>query len=70
MRWRAVAPSDRFSGHYVLIDGEFRVYVYRETTRYGPTGWLIGMLGGVAAGHLRRNLVRDALDPENLRAAL
>ncbi|MGW1341811.1 hypothetical protein ACWCOV_12205 [Kribbella sp. NPDC002412] len=33
------------------------------------TGWLIGLLGGVAAGHLLRNQVRDALDPENLRAA-
>ncbi|MFI7059465.1 hypothetical protein ACIBL3_00665 [Kribbella sp. NPDC050124] len=32
-------------------------------------GWLIGLLGGVAAGHLLRNQVRDALDPENLRAA-
>lgn len=32
-------------------------------------GWLLGLLGGVAAGFLLRNQLRDALDPENLRAA-
>jgi multisubunit Na+/H+ antiporter MnhE subunit len=32
-------------------------------------GWLFGVLGGVAAGFLLRNQLRDALDPENLRAA-
>lgn len=32
-------------------------------------GWLLGQLGGAAAGLLLRNQLRDALDPENLRAA-
>ncbi|WP_329004132.1 hypothetical protein OHA18_12085 [Kribbella sp. NBC_00709] len=32
-------------------------------------GWLLGHLGGAAAGFLLRNQLRDALDPENLRAA-
>jgi hypothetical protein len=32
-------------------------------------GWLLGHLGGAAAGYLLRNQLRDALDPENLRAA-
>jgi hypothetical protein len=32
-------------------------------------GWLLGHLGGTAAGFLLRNQLRDALDPENLRAA-
>jgi hypothetical protein len=32
-------------------------------------GWLLGLLGGTAAGFLLRNQLRDALDPENLRAA-
>ncbi|MEU4606694.1 hypothetical protein AB0F43_27250 [Kribbella sp. NPDC023972] len=32
-------------------------------------GWLLGLLGGVTAGFLLRNQLRDALDPENLRAA-
>ncbi|MET9314171.1 FtsX-like permease family protein [Kribbella sp. NPDC003505] len=32
-------------------------------------GWLLGHLGGAAAGLLLRNQLRDALDPENLRAA-
>jgi class 3 adenylate cyclase len=51
----AVAPSDRFSGHYINLDGSFRVYVYRETTRYGPTGWLIGMhFGSELAGEVNR----------------
>ncbi|MGZ0150313.1 hypothetical protein ACXJJ3_24840 [Kribbella sp. WER1] len=33
------------------------------------TGWLFGQLGGTVAGFLLRNQLRDALDPENLRAA-
>ncbi|TCC20927.1 hypothetical protein [Kribbella speibonae] len=33
------------------------------------TGWLLGQLGGAVAGFLLRNQLRDALDPENLRAA-
>ncbi|HEY9335922.1 MAG TPA: hypothetical protein VIQ79_15920 [Kribbella sp.] len=32
-------------------------------------GWLFGHLGAAAAGLLLRNQLRDALDPENLRAA-
>ncbi|WP_433163217.1 FtsX-like permease family protein [Kribbella sp. CA-247076] len=32
-------------------------------------GWFLGQLGGIAAGYLLRNQLRDALDPENLRAA-
>ncbi|GAA1549469.1 hypothetical protein GCM10009804_02420 [Kribbella hippodromi] len=32
-------------------------------------GWLIGHLGGAAACYLLRNQLRDALAPENLRAA-
>ncbi|WP_328524409.1 FtsX-like permease family protein [Kribbella sp. NBC_00359] len=32
-------------------------------------GWLLSHLGAVAAGFLLRNQLRDALDPENLRAA-
>jgi hypothetical protein len=32
-------------------------------------GWLLGQFGGSAAGFLLRNQLRDALDPENLRAA-
>jgi hypothetical protein len=32
-------------------------------------GWLLGHLGGAVAGLLLRNQLRDALDPENLRAA-
>ncbi|HZX05345.1 hypothetical protein [Kribbella sp.] len=32
-------------------------------------GWLFGQLGGTVAGFLLRNQLRDALDPENLRAA-
>lgn len=32
-------------------------------------GWLLGLVGGAAAGFLLRNQLRDALDPENLRAA-
>ncbi|HEY3558826.1 MAG TPA: FtsX-like permease family protein [Kribbella sp.] len=32
-------------------------------------GWAFGHLGGAAAGFLLRNQLRDALDPENLRAA-
>jgi hypothetical protein len=32
-------------------------------------GWLLGLFGGAAAGFLLRNQLRDALDPENLRAA-
>ena len=32
-------------------------------------GWLLGHLGAVTAGFLLRNQLRDALDPENLRAA-
>ena len=32
-------------------------------------GWVLGQLGGTAAGYLLRNQLRDALDPENLRAA-
>jgi len=32
-------------------------------------GWVLGHLGGTAAGYLLRNQLRDALDPENLRAA-
>ena len=32
-------------------------------------GWLLGLLGGAAAGFLLRNQLQDALDPENLRAA-
>lgn len=32
-------------------------------------GWAFGQLGGAAAGFLLRNQLRDALDPENLRAA-
>ena len=32
-------------------------------------GWLLGHLGGTTAGFLLRNQLRDAIDPENLRAA-
>lgn len=32
-------------------------------------GWVFGRLGGAVAGFLLRNQLRDALDPENLRAA-
>jgi hypothetical protein len=32
-------------------------------------GWVFGQLGGAVAGLLLRNQLRDALDPENLRAA-
>jgi hypothetical protein len=32
-------------------------------------GWVFGQLGGAVAGYLLRNQLRDALDPENLRAA-
>ncbi|GAA1147344.1 hypothetical protein GCM10009630_52210 [Kribbella jejuensis] len=32
-------------------------------------GWVFGQLGGAVAGFLLRNQLRDALDPENLRAA-
>lgn len=33
------------------------------------SGWLLGLAGGAVAGFLLRNQLRDALDPENLRAA-
>lgn len=52
----AMAATDRYRGHWVMLDGEYVVYVYREVRRYGPTPWLVGMMlvGGEGAGQFNR----------------
>jgi len=47
----------------------FRLSTVLVTAGLAIAGWLLGLLGGITAGFLLRNQLRDALDPENLRAA-
>ncbi|GAA3083292.1 hypothetical protein JOF29_004491 [Kribbella aluminosa] len=55
--------SDRVAG------GAFDPVVVILAVFLAAAGWLFGQLGGTVAGFLLRNQLRDALDPENLRAA-
>jgi adenylate cyclase len=52
----AMAATDKYVGHWVLLDGDYVVYVYREVKRYGPTPWLVGMMlvGGEGADQFNR----------------
>jgi hypothetical protein len=47
----------------------FQLSTVLVTAGLAIAGWLLGLLGGITAGFLLRNQLRDALDPENLRAA-
>jgi hypothetical protein len=61
-----VTGVDRISGGPV---GAFHPDTLILAAILAVAGWVFGHLGGAVAGLLLRNQLRDALDPENLRAA-
>ncbi|HET6737334.1 MAG TPA: hypothetical protein VFH76_00315 [Kribbella sp.] len=61
-----VIGVDRIAGGNV---GSFDPMTLGLAAALTAAGWAFGHLGGAAAGFLLRNQLRDALDPENLRAA-
>jgi class 3 adenylate cyclase len=52
----AMAATDKYVGHFVTLDGDYVVYIYREVKRYGPTPWLVGFMwvGGEGAQQFNR----------------